>query len=314
MVQLVDLKVGFSCNNNCIHCVISDKFSERDLTLQEIKIIIDDYIAKYGTIQLTLTGGEITIRKDFSDIMDYVQQKKADGSITFVDMQTNARMLYKEELAEIAAKTVDFFLIALHSNRADVHDSITQSKGSFIQTTTAISNLIRFAGKEKIAIQTVINKKNYTHLKDIYAYVFETFGIKECNITFPHPIGVCMSDDVVPMYEEVQPFVNDALTYCLNNDIFPYIEALPFCVMNNGTSREYLFEFLKKRNIDVVGYCGEKDGNLNYLELFDEGHRKYVTCQNCQYTAQCEGVWKEHLEIYPEEDMLSLMEKEVEKV
>ena len=41
MVQLVDLKVGFSCNNNCIHCVISDKFSERDLTLQEIKIIID---------------------------------------------------------------------------------------------------------------------------------------------------------------------------------------------------------------------------------------------------------------------------------
>lgn len=314
MVQLVDLKVGFSCNNNCIHCVISDKFSERDLTLQEIKIIIDDYIAKYGTIQLTLTGGEITIRKDFSDIMDYVQQKKADGSITFVDMQTNARMLYKEELAEIAAKTVDFFLIALHSNRADVHDSITQSKGSFIQTTTAISNLIRFAGKEKIAIQTVINKKNYTHLKDIYAYVFETFGIKECNITFPHPIGVCMSDDVVPMYEEVQPFVNDALTYCLNNDIFPYIEALPFCVMNNGTSREYLFEFLKKRNIDVVGYCGEKDGNLNYLELFDEGHRKYVTCQNCQYTAQCEGVWKEHLEIYPEEDMLSLMGKEVEKV
>lgn len=314
MVQLVDLKVGFSCNNNCIHCVISDKFLERDLTLQEIRKIIDDYIVKYEKIQLTLTGGEITIRKDFSDIMDYVQQKKVDGSITFVDMQTNARMLYKEELAEIAAKTVDFFLIALHSNKADVHDSITQSKGSFTQTTTAISNLIRFAGKEKIAIQTVINKKNYTHLKDIYAYVFESFGIKECNITFPHPIGVCMSDDVVPMYEKVQPFVNDALTYCLNNDIFPYIEALPFCVMNKGINREYLFEFLKKRNIDVVGYCGEKDGNLNYLELFDEGHRKCVTCQKCQYSAQCEGIWKEHLEIYPEEDMLSLMEKEVEKV
>ena len=57
----------FSCNNNCIHCVISDKFSEKDLTLQEIKKIIDNYIKKYGTIQLTLTGGEITIRKDFAD-------------------------------------------------------------------------------------------------------------------------------------------------------------------------------------------------------------------------------------------------------
>ena len=314
MAQLVDLKVGFSCNNNCIHCVISDKFAERDLTLQEIKKIIDDYIDEYGTIQLTLTGGEISIRKDFSDIMDYVQQKKHEGLITFVDMQTNARMLYKEELAQIAARTVDFFLVALHSDKADIHDSITRAKGSFHQTTAAISNLIRFAGKGKIAIQTVINKKNYTHLTDIYAYIYETFGIKECNITFPHPIGVCMSEDVVPSYEQVQPFVNEALTYCLENEIFPYIEALPFCVWSSGTNREYLFEFLKKRNIDVVGYCGEKDGNLNYLELFDEGHRKYGSCSQCQYNSQCEGVWKEHPEIYPEEDMFSLMEKEVEKI
>ncbi len=314
MAQLVDLKVGFSCNNNCIHCVISDKFAERDLTLQEIKKIIDDYIDEYGTIQLTLTGGEISIRKDFSAIMDYVQQKKRDGLITFVDMQTNARMLYKEELAQIAARTVDFFLVALHSDKADVHDSITRAKGSFHQTTAAISNLIRFAGKEKIAIQTVINKKNYTHLKDIYAYVYETFGIKECNITFPHPIGVCMSEDVVPSYKQVQPFVNEALTYCLENEIFPYIEALPFCVLSRGSNREYLFEFLKKRNIDVVGYCGEKDGNLNYLELFDEGHRKYGSCSQCQYCAQCEGVWKEHLEIYPTDDMFSLMEKEAEEI
>ena len=40
MAQRVDLKVGFSCNNNCIHCVISDKFAERDLTLQEIEDIL----------------------------------------------------------------------------------------------------------------------------------------------------------------------------------------------------------------------------------------------------------------------------------
>lgn len=313
MAQLVDLKVGFSCNNNCIHCVISDKFSERDLSLQEIKNIIDGYITEYETIQLTLTGGEITIRKDFADIMAYVQQKKNEGKITFVDMQTNARMLYKEELARIAADTVDFFLVALHSSHAEVHDNITRSRGSFSQTTAAIKNLISYAGKEKIAIQTVINKKNYTHLKDIYKFVYETFGIKECNITFPHPIGVCMSSDVVPSYEQVKPYVNEALTYCLENGIFPYIEALPFCTLDDGANRDYLFEFLKKRDIDVVGYCGEKDGNLNYMELFDEGHRKYSSCQQCPYTLQCEGVWKEHLEIYPNEDMYELMERKGEE-
>lgn len=312
MAQLVDLKVGFTCNNNCIHCVISDKFSERDLTLQEIKNIIDGYISQYGTIQLTLTGGEITIRKDFIDIMHFVQQKKSEGLITFVDMQTNARMLHKEELAAVACSVVDFFLVALHSYNAETHDSITRSKGSFSQTTKALSNLIKYSGKEKIAIQTVINRKNHKQLKQIYAFVYETFGIKECNITFPHPIGVCMSKEVVPSYEEVKPYVNEALSYCLSQGIYPYIEALPFCTLNSGENREYLFEFLQKRNIDVVGYCGEKDGKLNYSELFDEGHRKYASCVNCPYNPQCEGVWKEHVEIYPTEDMYNLMNLEVQ--
>lgn len=261
MPQLVDLKVGFSCNNNCIHCVVSDKFSEPDLSLHEIKKLIDDYIEEYGVIQLTLTGGEITIRKDFADIINYVQQKKTEGSISFVDMQTNARMLHKEELTKIAANTVDFFLVALHSNIPEVHDSITRSKGSFYQTTDAIANLIKFAGREKIAIQTVINRKNFTHLKAIYKYVYETFGIKECNITFPHPIGVCMSNDVVPTYNEAKPYVNEALDYCLEKGIFPYLEALPFCILTGGKNRQYLFEFLKKEILMLLAFAEKKMEN-----------------------------------------------------
>lgn len=310
MSQLVDLKVGFSCNNKCIHCVVSDKFSERDLNLLEIKEIINNYIDKYGTIQLTLTGGEITNREDFFDILDYVQQKKDEGSITFVDMQTNARKLYKDDSAYKASKTIDFFLIALHSNQEDVHNSITRRKDSFSQTIAAISNLIKYGCKDKIAIQTVINKKNYNHIKDIYKFIYESFGIKECNIIFPHPIGICMSSDVVPSYSEVKPFVNEALKYCLENDIFPYIEAIPFCVLEEGCNREYLFEFLKKRNIDVVGYCGEKDGNINYFELFDEGHSKYSSCSKCSFNDMCEGIWKEHKLIYPNEDMYGLLSNE----
>lgn len=307
MSQLVDLKVGFSCNNNCIHCVVSDKFSEKDLDLLEIKKIIDNYIDKYEKIQLTLTGGEISFRKDFFNILDYVQEKKDAGSITFVDMQTNARKLSEDDFAYKASKTVDFFLIALHSNQEEVHNSITRCKGSFSQTTAAISNLIKYGCKDKIAIQTVINRKNYTHLKDIYKFTYESFGIKECNITFPHPIGVCMSSDVVPSYSEVKPFVNEALEYCLDNDIFPYIEAIPFCVLEEGRNREYLFEFLNKRNIEVVGYCGKIDGDLNYSELFDEGHSKYSSCSKCLFNDVCEGVWKEHKYIYPNEDMYELL-------
>lgn len=307
MGQLVDLKVGFSCNNNCIHCVISDKTHEKDLSFDEIKMLVEGYINDYKEIQLTLTGGEISIRKDFVRIMEFIKQKKSEGKITFVDMQTNARMFSNQERALVAAETVDFFLIALHSSESETHDKITKSNGSFEQTTKAIRNVIKCAGREKIAIQTVINRLNIEHLADIYKYVNEEFSIKECNITFPHPIGKCISAEVVPSYELAQKHINDALQYCLSNKIYPYIEAIPLCVFWPGMNREYASEFLERRNIDVVGYGGEKDGQVNYAQVFDEGHLKYDTCTKCQYFKKCEGVWKEHKYIYPDENMYKLL-------
>lgn len=307
MSQWVDLKVGFSCNNHCIHCVVSDKNSNENLSFEKIKAILQEYIDTYGTIQLTLTGGEITIRRDFPQIMDYISGLKVAGAVEFVDMQTNARMLANDSLVESTIGIVDFFLVALHSSRADIHDDITQSPGSFVQTTQAIQKIACKLGIDKLAIQTVINRKNYTGLKGIYSFIFERYGIKEFNITFPHPIGDCYSTEVVPSYQEVQPYVNEALEYCFSKGIFPYIEALPYCIFRKDF-RQYSLDFYQKRGIHVVGYAGEKDGKLDYLELAPIGHAKYNSCKNCPFTTQCEGVWSEHIELYPHENLLILME------
>lgn len=312
MAQLIDLKIGFSCNNNCIHCVISDKIKEKDLSLEQIKELVDGYIKQYGEIQLTLTGGEVTIRKDFIQLMEYVKEKKSEGKITFADMQTNARMLSHDDLALTAAETINFFLVAIHSSIPEVHDTITGAKGSFEQTKQAIFNLKKYAGSDKIATQTVINQMNIGHLPNVYRFIVEDLGLSECNITFPHPIGVCLSDKIVPTYEYAQKFINESLEYCLKHNVHPYIEAIPFCVWNSGTNRQYAIEFLNKRNIGVIGYGGERDGTVDYASLFDEGHRKYSTCKNCHYYNVCEGVWKEHLLIYPNEDMYKLYLKGVD--
>jgi MoaA/NifB/PqqE/SkfB family radical SAM enzyme len=312
MAQLIDLKVGFSCNNNCIHCVISDKTKEKDLSLEQIKELVNGYIEQYGEIQLTLTGGEVTIRKDFIQLMDYVKEKKSEGKITFADMQTNARMLSHNDCA-MAAEAIDFFLVAIHSSIPAIHDTITGANGSFEQTKQAIINLKKYAGSDRIATQTVINQMNIGHLPDVYKFIVEDLGLSECNITFPHPIGVCLSDKIVPTYEYAQFFINESLDYCLKHNIQPYIEAIPFCVWNPGMNRQYAIEFLKKRSIDVIGYSGEKDGTVDYASLFDEGHRKYDTCKKCPYFSVCEGVWKEHLLIYPNEDMYKLYLKGVDE-
>lgn len=310
MSQTIDLKVGFSCNNNCIHCVVSDKINERDLSFNEIKQLVSEYVCEFGTIELTLTGGEVTIREDFFELMLFVKEMKDAGHIISADMQTNGRMLSIDEYAIAAAQAMDFFLVAMHSCHAETHDAITMVKGSFNQTTRAIHNLKRYAGIDKIAIQTVINRLNFDHLPAIYKFVHDNLGLKECNLTFPHPIGVCQSHKIVPSYAEVRTYVNEALDYCLANGIAPYIEALPFCIWKPCKNRQYAIDFAKKRNINVIGYGGEKDGAVDYSKLFDEGHAKYQTCLQCPYVTFCEGVWKEHVAIYPDEDMYRLLLEE----
>ncbi len=289
------------------------KTKEKDLSLEQIKELVNGYIEQYGEIQLTLTGGEVTIRKDFIQLMDYVKEKKSEGKITFADMQTNARMLSHNDRAMAAAEAIDFFLVAIHSSIPAIHDTITGANGSFEQTKQAIINLKKYAGSDRIATQTVINQMNIGHLPDVYKFIVEDLGLSECNITFPHPIGVCLSDKIVPTYEYAQFFINESLDYCLKHNIQPYIEAIPFCVWNPGMNRQYAIEFLKKRSIDVIGYGGEKGGTVDYASLFDEGHRKYDTCKKCPYFSVCEGVWKEHLLIYPNEDMYKLYLKGVDE-
>ena len=70
-----DLKVGYSCNNRCKHCVIDDskdKLIERkeniDLTTEECIFLINKAV-DLGTKYIVLTGGEVSIRKDFPDLL-----------------------------------------------------------------------------------------------------------------------------------------------------------------------------------------------------------------------------------------------------
>jgi len=305
MAQLVDLKVGFTCNNRCIHCVVSDKKDECDLPFESIKQLVEDYIARYSKISLTLTGGEITYRDDYDRVMRFVRAKKEAGSIAFVDMQTNGRLLANDEILNETIGVVDFFLIALHGSTAEIHDQVTTCPGSYCETVLGLSKLVSHMQKDSVAIQTVLNKKNYRDLRNIYRFAYETYGIVEYNITFPHPLGTAYDTEVTPTYAEVKNSVNDALGYCLENNMSPYLEALPYCVFDSRF-HPYVSAAYERINHNVVGYGGERDGHLDYQEALADSHVKYDSCRSCSFTSSCEGVWREYRQLYPLDDMYRL--------
>ena len=86
-IALVELAVGFQCNNKCKFCSQEPSQRNQNKTTKEIKCDIID-AKNSGTDILGFTGGEPTIRKD---IIKLVKFAKAQGFRT-IRIQTNGKM------------------------------------------------------------------------------------------------------------------------------------------------------------------------------------------------------------------------------
>ena len=303
--QLIDLKVGPLCNNKCIHCAASNDYT-KDLSTSQIYEIINSYIEQFGIIDLTLTGGEITIRDDYPEIMQFIAHKKSKGEVCNIHLQTNGRMFSKDSCLQTGLDIIDYYLIALHSCLEKEHNLITGNQISYKETITGLKQLVKKVDIKSIAIQTVINKVNIYNLKNTYQYIYTRFGIKEFNLTFPHPMASAFNIKVTPKYSEVINSVNDTLQYCLKNNIFPLIEALPLCVFKDPL-RPYVYKIYEERKLDVVGYTNELGGHIDYKIALLCSYKKYKSCNKCCYYSICNGVWKEYIQLYPNDSLVELL-------
>jgi radical SAM protein with 4Fe4S-binding SPASM domain len=127
----VQLDLTYRCNERCIHCYL-DHDDHGEMTTAEIKRLLDE-LADAGVFILTLSGGEIFVRKDFFDILEYARR------LTFcVKLKTNALLIREREAARIRDLGVESIQISIYSHRPEVHDAITLVRGSLERSLDAI--------------------------------------------------------------------------------------------------------------------------------------------------------------------------------
>src|SRR5258706_12691882 len=79
----VQIDLTYRCNERCVHCYL-DHDDHGEMSTSEIKNLLDE-LASAGVFFLTLSGGEILLRKDFFEILEYAPK------LTFwVKLNTNA--------------------------------------------------------------------------------------------------------------------------------------------------------------------------------------------------------------------------------
>jgi AdoMet-dependent heme synthase len=120
----VQLDLTYRCNERCVHCYL-DHEDHGEMTTAEIKHLLDE-MADAGVFILTLSGGEIFLRKDFFEILEYARFERQ----FCVKLKTNALMIREREAARIRDIGVESIQISIYSHNPEVHDAITLVPGS----------------------------------------------------------------------------------------------------------------------------------------------------------------------------------------
>jgi len=266
---MVELGVGLACNNCCIMCTNimpppkgSWNRSTREIEEMVRKFNKDDY-------QVTITGGEPTIRFDFFHILKYIKTEMPNSRILLL---SNGRMFYYPEFTKKFVDTgCDAVAIPLHAQNKELHDRITRAPGSFKQTLQGIKNLLEHKDKVDVEIRVVIHKLNYRNLPAIAEFIStELRGIRKV-VLFPIDIignANLNRKKLIVKITDVKPSLERALAVLEKNNTEFNLYHVPFCIIDKKYWKSVAGRTVEKRRVT------------------------FKSCDGCVMKKKCPGIWE----------------------
>lgn len=270
------IKLGYSCNNNCIFCHAIPKRAHSDLSLKIIKMKIEA-LKDLGIDLVVFSGGEPTVRGDILNIIRYANTKGFFSGIV-----TNGRMMqYSRILSEMSKSGLRYVQISLHGPE-NVHNLITRAIG-FKQTLKGIRNISDYEDIE-LVVNCVVNRLNMKSLEEVID-ILQGIRINRVKFSLLEPTDKCR--DIVPDIMDAWERVKSALEYGKKKGFSLSIDGFPLCIIDGYETH---IDDLRANNI------------LYMSEVFDEGFYpsdqgnkvKEVMCRECKLNEMCGGTYREY--------------------
>jgi organic radical activating enzyme len=275
------VRINGHCNMSCAFCFIDRTVP--DFETEGLKRSIDE-LAAQNLDHLVLSGGEPTLHPDL-DVL--IAHARGLGFRT-IEIQSNgvraAEMDYARRLAEAGLNKIT---VSLHSVDPEHSDKITRLPNAFGKTMAALHNFRKLGVLTQVA--HVITKSNYRELPDTVRFLRTEFPAESGHLSICFGIAQPISDLVytwvMPQFEEVKPFMAQALDYCLETDVgFGGMigqGGYPPCMLD-GDLRYY------ERNLIHIYKSPDHD----------EQFHKPARCQECSFDPWCLGVRKYYVDTY----------------
>ena len=246
-------ELTYRCNERCVHCynpgAAHSDFEKPDRLNNELTTdqVISSLkrLAEGGVFQLTLSGGEIMLRKDFFEIVEAARQLGMAVNIYTNGLKLDEANINK--LCDLWPSTVSF---SIYSHVPKVHDDITRVPGSFDKTVAALKAM------NERGVRTSLKSVQMSHTLKSYSGTLALAN--ELNASPETEIGLSPGIDgaIAPMLMSTsnpQELILAAMT-----------EGFPIFV---GTEENNYGEFIKdpKATVCAAGYAGlnfSADGSI----------------------------------------------------
>lgn len=258
------------CNNNCIMCFEPEK---NITSSKEILNLIDQNLNGKEK-QVVLSGKEITMRKDFFDILKLIRKKNKDCEIF---LPTNGRMFsYKKYTKKFIDQNLGNVMITISilGSNSKTHDSITQVKGSFNQAVKGIKNLLKH--NQDVHINVTLMKQNYQEIPEIVEKFIE-MGVITLQFALIEPHGKAKENfkEYLPRLNDLSQYLDQGLSQGKNKVI---IKNIPVC---------QFYEYKDQISAPTQNHLKQKGKN----------------CHQCKHDQECFGIWSDYIKLYGDKEL-----------
>ena len=171
--------LSLKCNSNCIMCPVAENVRKTGHIANSQSLIKIASQIPIDAQHLTLTGGEpFLIGEGVFDFFEYLKGKFTHSDFLLL---TNGRAFCSASFANRTRQTLPsntIIGIPIHGHNAELHDHITQVKGSFDQTCKGIKNMLNLGCR--IELRIVVSKLNYMHINEIADLIINEFPTTDC--------------------------------------------------------------------------------------------------------------------------------------
>ncbi|MGA7731371.1 MAG: radical SAM protein [Chloroflexia bacterium] len=161
------IEVTHRCNFDCVHCYQAHqhKATRQELSTDEWCQVLEQ-ARDLGTFFLTISGGEMLVRRDWFEIAQHARRK---GFV--LKLYTNGSMITPQIADRMAELDVMGVEVSVYSHTSTVFDEVTQRKGSFARTIQGIRLLSE--RNIPVTIKTPIMRQNVDSYKELLALAEE---------------------------------------------------------------------------------------------------------------------------------------------